>query len=217
MERASPGMLLRWHRQLFRGYWRWKSRAAVVARKPTVSAETIALIRQMAAANPLWGAERIRGELRKLDVQVATWTVQQYVRSARPPQRAGQGRATFLRNHAGDIWVGDFLPVTDVLFRPLNAFVVIGVGSRRVVHIGVTRHPTGAWVAQQRREAPPFGHRPRYLIRDRDSKYGPAFSRVAAATGIEELRTAYRAPGRTPSASGSSAASGASAWTISWC
>ena len=62
------------------------------------------------------------------------------------------------------------------------------------MHVGVTRHPTDAWVAQQLREATGFGERPRYLIRDNDSKYGPAFARVAAATGIEELRTAYRAP-----------------------
>ncbi len=61
-------------------------------------------------------------------------------------------------------------------------------------HVGVTRHPTDAWVAQQLREATPFAQRPRYLIRDRDSKYGSAFTRVAATTGIAELRTAYRAP-----------------------
>jgi len=60
--------------------------------------------------------------------------------------------------------------------------------------MGVTRHPTDAWVAQQLREATPYDQRPRYLIRDRDSKYGAAFTRVAAATGIEERRTAYRAP-----------------------
>jgi hypothetical protein len=60
---VQPDTLLRWHRQLFRRYWRRKSRSASVARQPKVSAETIALIRAMAAANPLWGAERIRGEL----------------------------------------------------------------------------------------------------------------------------------------------------------
>jgi putative transposase len=58
----------------------------------------------------------------------------------------------------------------------------------------VTRHPTDAWVAQQLREATPFDQRPRYLIRDRDSKYGPSFTRVAAASGIREVRTAYRTP-----------------------
>jgi len=71
---------------------------------------------------------------------------------------------------------------------------VIALGSRRVVHVGVTRHPTDAWVAQQLREATPYGEGPKYLIRDNDSKFGPAFAQVAAATDIAELRTAYRAP-----------------------
>ncbi len=191
---VQPDTLLRWHRRLFRTFWRRKSRATSMARRAKVSTETIALIREMAAANRLWGAERIRGELLKLDVRVAKWTVQKYMRDARPPQRAGQSWATFLRNHAGEIWACDFLPVTDLLFRPIYAFFVIALESRRVVHMGVTRHPTDTWVAQQLREATPFDQRPRYLIRDRDSKYGPAFTRVAAATGIEELRTAHRAP-----------------------
>jgi putative transposase len=139
-------------------------------------------------------AERIRGELRKLGIRVAKSTIQRYLREARPPQRAGQPWATFLRNHAPAIWACDFLPVTDLFFRPVYAFFVIALATRRVVHVGVTRHPTDAWVAQQLREATPFGQRPRYLIHDRDSKYGPTFARVAAAIGIQELRTAYRAP-----------------------
>ncbi len=116
------------------------------------------------------------------------------MRGARPPRGSRQTWTTFLRNHAHDVWACDFLPVTDLLFRPLYAFFVIALGSRRVVHVGITRHPTDAWVAQQLREATPYGQRPKYLIRDNDGKYGPAFARVAAATGIEELRTAYRAP-----------------------
>jgi len=173
---VQPETILRWHRELFRRHWRWKSRAPRRARRPKVAAETIALIREMAAANTQWGAERIRGELLKPDVRVAKWTVQKYMRDARPPRRAGQTWATFLRNHAGDVWACDFLPVTDALFRPLCAFVVIALGSRRVVHVGVTRHPTDAWVAQQLREATPFNQRPRYLIRDNDRKYGQAFA-----------------------------------------
>jgi transposase InsO family protein len=191
---VQPDTLLRWHRQLFRHVWRRKSRPASVARQPKASAETIALIREMAAVNPLWGAERIRGELRKLDLRVAKWTVQKYMRGARPPRRTGQTWATFLRNHAGDIWACDFLPVTDLLFRPVYAFFVVALGSRRVVHVGVTRHRTDAWVAQQLREATPFGQRPRYLVRDNDRKYGQAFTRVAEASDIAVLRTAYRAP-----------------------
>jgi putative transposase len=55
--------------------------------------------------------------------------------------------ATFLRNHAGDVWACDFLSVTDLLFRPVYAFFVIALGSRRVVHVGVTRHPIDGGVA----------------------------------------------------------------------
>jgi len=190
---VQPETLLRWQRQGFRLLWRRRSRPRSTP-QPKVAAETIALIRELTAANRLWGAERIRGELRKLGIRVAKTTVQRHMRTARPPRCAGQSWATFLHNHAAEIGVCDFLPVTDLLFRPLYAFVVVALGSRRVVQVGVTRHPTDAWVAQQLREATPFDQRPRYFVRDRDSKYGSAFACVAAASGITELRTAYRAP-----------------------
>jgi transposase InsO family protein len=154
----------------------------------------VALICQMATANPLWGAERIRGELLKLGLRVSKRTIQAHLRGSRPPRPRGQTWATFLRHHARQIWACDFLPVTDVLFRPLYAFFVIELASRRVVHVGVTRHPTDAWVAQQLREATPFDRRPRYLIRDNDAKYGATFARVAETGGIAILRTPYRAP-----------------------
>jgi transposase InsO family protein len=71
-------------------------------------------------------------------------------------------------------------------------FVIIELGSRRVVHFGVTRNPTDQWTAQQLREAIPFGEKPRFLIHDNDGKFGPSFKRVAAE--IEILKTPYRAP-----------------------
>jgi putative transposase len=184
--------VLRWHRQGFRLVWR--RRSAPRSRPSPLAPATIDLIQQMARDNPLWGAERIRGELLKLGIRVSKRTIQKYMQQAQRPRHSGQRWATFLHNHAGGIWACDFLQVTDVLFRPLFAFFIVQHGSRRVVHIGVTRHPTDAWVAQQLREATPHGERPRFLVRDNDSKYGPAFSRGAAVTGIEELRTAYRAP-----------------------
>jgi putative transposase len=65
---VQPDTLLRWHRGLFRLYWKRRSKTS--SHKPKVAAETIALIRQMATQNRLWGAERIRGELLKLDLRV---------------------------------------------------------------------------------------------------------------------------------------------------
>jgi putative transposase len=139
---VQPDTLLRWHRQLFRWSWRRQSRAVAPAHRPPLAPETVALIREMAASNRLWGAERIRGELLKLGIRVAKSTIQRYLRDARPPRGAGQTWATFLRNHAHDVWACDYLPVTDLLFRPVYAFFVVALGSRRVVHLGVTRHPT---------------------------------------------------------------------------
>ncbi len=102
--------------------------------------------------------------------------------------------ATFLRNHAKYVWVCDFLQVTDLFFGSLFAFFVIELKSRKVIHLGVTRSPTDAWTAQQLREATPYGHTPKYLIRDNDSKFGPYFARVAATSGIKILKTPYHAP-----------------------
>ena len=63
----------------------------------------------------------------------------------------------FYAQPAEAIWACDFIQVTDVLFRSLFAFVIVELDSRRVVHIGVSSHPTYEWVAQQLREATPFG------------------------------------------------------------
>jgi len=65
---VQPETLLRWHRQGFRLYWKYKSRAALS--KPKITPETVALIKEMARDNRLWGAERIRGELLKLGLRV---------------------------------------------------------------------------------------------------------------------------------------------------
>jgi transposase InsO family protein len=189
---VQPATLLRWHRAGFRLFWRWRS--APRSRRPRVPTETVDLIVRMARENRLWGAERIRGELRKLGIAVCKRTIQRYLRRARPPRPSGQTWATFLRTHAHEIWACDFLRVTDLFFRPLFAFFVVELASRRVVHVGVTRAPTDAWAAQQLREATPGETRPRFLLHDNDGKYGSGFERVAAATGITVLRTPVGAP-----------------------
>ena len=188
----QPETLLRWHRELFRLYWKRKSKAS--SHQPKVASETIALIRQMAKDNRLWGAERIRGELLKLGLRVCKRTIQKYIREVRTKPPRGQTWSTFLRTHAGQIWACDFLQVTDLFFRPLFAFFLVELKSRRVIHVGVTRSPTDAWTAQQIREATPYGHAPKYLIRDNDSKFGSCFAHVAATSGIKILKTPYHAP-----------------------
>jgi hypothetical protein len=84
-------------------------------------------------------------------------------------------------------------PVTDLFFRPLFAFFIGELKSRRVIHVGVTRSPTEAWVAQHLREATPYGQAPKYLIGENESKFGCSFARVAATSGIKILKTPYHA------------------------
>ena len=187
---VQPETLLRWHRELFRVFWKHTSKAH--ARKPKLSPETISLIQEMAANNRLWGAERIRGELLKLDIRVSKRTIQKYMRQWQPQRARGQTWKTFLHNHAAEVWACDFLQVTDLFSRPLFAFFIIELKSRKVIHVYVTRSPTDPWVAQQLREATPYGQTPTYLIRDNDRKFGQHFARVAATSGIKMLRTPYR-------------------------
>jgi putative transposase len=161
---VQPDTLLRWHRAGFRLFWKRKSRAT--SRQPRIPAETVELIKRMAIENRLWGAESISGELLKLDIRVCKRVckriVQKYMHQARKrgpsDGKSNQNWATSLRNHAQQVWAADFLPVYDLFFRPLFIlFIIIELGSRQIVHFGVTRSPTDEWTAQLLREATPWG------------------------------------------------------------
>jgi putative transposase len=154
----------------------------------------VALIKEMARDNRLWGAERIRGELLKLGLRVCKRTIQKYMRPARHARPRGQTWKTFLHTHAEQIWACDFLPVTDLFFRSLFAFFTTLLHTRKVIHVGVTRSPTDTWTAEPLREATAYGMGPKYLIRDNDGKFGVGFARLANTSHIEILKTPYHAP-----------------------
>ena len=100
---VQPDTLLRWHRELFQFYWRRKSQG-----KPKIPPETIALIEKMAKENGLWGAERIRGEMLKLGIEVSKRTIQRYMPKDRKEQSSSHKWATFLKNQASGIWACDY-------------------------------------------------------------------------------------------------------------
>ncbi len=150
---VKPDTLVRWHRQSFRLFWRRKSR--IQSRPPRIPAGTIALIQEMASNNRFTqrapGVKRIQGELLKLNIKVSKRTIARYIRQVRPLRPHGQRWATFLQNHAQEIWACDFLQLHNALFRPLFAFFITDLGSRRIMYVGVTRSPTNNWAAQQLR------------------------------------------------------------------
>ena len=112
--------------------------------------------------------------------------------------QAGQTWSTFVKNHTRDIWCCDFVQTYDLLFRPLFLFFLVNRSSRRVVHVAATRHPTQEWTAQQLRNATMEGVAPRFLIRDRDEKFGATFDRVAEGVGVRVIKTAVRTPNMNP-------------------
>jgi putative transposase len=191
---VTPATVVGWHRQGFRLWWRWKSRGR--PGRPLIDPVVRRLIRRMSRENPLWGAPRIRDELRLLGHDVAASTVARYMgRRTRPPSPTWR---SFLRNHLGCLASADFFVVPTVTFKLLYAFVVLCHDRRRVAHFNVTAHPTADWVARQVREAFPFDEAPRCLIRDRDAAYGDVFRTCLESLGIEELLTAPRSPWQDP-------------------
>jgi putative transposase len=155
------------------------------------------MIAAMAGANPTWGQERIAAELQlKLGIRVSLRTVRRYMRrGGRPRDRqASQRWSTFVRNHAAAVLACDFFVTITATFRTLYVFVVLEVGTRRLVHWNVTEHPTAGWTVQQFRAIVPGDQPQRFLIHDRDSIYASAVDDAVTAMGLTVLRTPVRCP-----------------------
>jgi hypothetical protein len=163
---VGPDTVLRWLRRGWKLLWRWKSRARLG--RPRRSAEVRALIASMSRENPLWGSERIRGELLKLGLVVSNRSLRRYRRRGHPRPPRPTWRA-FLVNHRTRIWAADFFTVRTSTFKALYVLSFIAHGRRGLAHFAVTSHPTEAWAWRQFIEATPWGSSPRYPIRDRDA------------------------------------------------
>src|SRR5262245_11470270 len=124
---VQPETVVRWHKEGFRLFWRWKS-----ARRgrPRISAEVRGLIRRMCRENATWGAPRIASELRLLGYTVAESTVAKYMhRPRRPPSQSWRA---FLNNHIGSLASVDFFTVPTITFQILFVFMVLRHDRRRV-------------------------------------------------------------------------------------
>jgi len=190
----KPDTVIKWHREGFRLYWRWKSKTPIG--RPPIDIEIRELIRRISRENPLWGVPRIQSELRLLGFNVTEKTVAKYrVKRAKPPSQTWK---TFLANHVNQIAAIDFFTIPTINFRVLYCFIVLLHGRRKIVHFNVTEHPTAEWTAQQIIEAFPDATAPRYLLRDRDSIYGAEFRSRVKGMQIEEVVTAPHSPFQNP-------------------
>ncbi len=192
---VRPDTVARWHRQWLRRRWKWRS-ARTRPGRPSTDAAIRTLVGTMAAANPLWGAPRIHGELCKLGLIVSERTVSRLLRQ--PRRRSSRTWRTFLANHVATLVSMDFFTVPTLTGRVLFVLVLLAHQRRRIIHVNITDHPTAAWTAQQMVEAFPDDTAPRWLLRDRDAIYGDAFRRRVAGMGISEVLSGPASPWQNP-------------------
>jgi putative transposase len=190
---VKPDTLIRWHRRGFRLFWKWKSRSSG---RPWVPADVRKLIVEMATNNPTWGEERIADELLlKIGIRISPRTVRRYMpKDPKRPTVPSQRWMTFVRNHAKAIIAADFFVVATATFRLVFVLVIMEIGTRRILHLNVTQHPTADWTLQQFRECVTGDEGYRFVIHDRDSIYSRELDSSLRTLGLRVLRTPYRAP-----------------------
>lgn len=191
---VTPETVVGWHRAGFRLYWKLISRARMRVGRKRVSKEVRDLIFRMVVENPTWGAPRIHGELLMLGFDVSERTISRWMRRAPRDLEPAKRWLAFLRNHREAITAMDFFTVPTITFGVLYCFFVIGHDRRRILHFNVTKHPTSMWIVQQLRQAFPFESTPRFLIFDRDKKYGLEVPVAIWSMNITARQTSYQSP-----------------------
>jgi transposase InsO family protein len=195
---VTPSTLLRWHRELVARRWTYPRTGRDLR---GLDEEIVAPVVRLARENPRWGYLRIVGECRNLGIRVSATSVRRILRRhglGPAPRRGGPTWTQFLRAQAGGLLATDFFTVETVGLTRLYVLFVVEVQQRYVHLVGITAHPTGAWVAQQARNLQmDLGEqacRWRYLIRDRDAKFTAAFDAVFTVAGIDVVKIPPRAP-----------------------
>ncbi len=193
---VTPDTLRRWHRELVRRKWHRQHR---VVPRHTIPDATRTLVIRLATENPTWGYRRIQGELRKLGIQVSATSIRRILAVHRPPPQRREAWTQFMRAQASSIIACDLFTVESIHLRTLHVLFFIDLHTRRVLIGGVTAGPGNVtWCAQIARnltDAREDRDTPiRFLVHDRDKRFGPTFDEVFRAEGIKIVRTPWRAP-----------------------
>ena len=187
---VQPETVIAWHRQGFKLPWRRRSNRGKIGR-PQIPREHIVFIRRISRDHPEWGEDKIAEEFdAKFGFHHSASTIRRYmVRRTDGPRRT-QTWHTFIQNHAKEVWACDFLTQYTAFLAVIYVFVIMEVGSRRIVHVNVTANPTLAWVKQQIREATAWGQTPRFLVHDNDGIFGQ-YGRLVKVERVGRTRS-YR-------------------------
>ncbi|MEJ2239547.1 MAG: integrase core domain-containing protein [Gemmatimonadales bacterium] len=210
MATLQPATVIRWHGLGWAKLWTFKSRQQRRPGRPSIPANHIALIQRISKDHPEWGEDKIAHELElKLGVKHSTSTIRKYMVRRLTPAAKSQQWLTFVTNHGSEMFAIDLATQHTALFKVVYIFIVMELGSRRIVHVNAATRPSLGWVKQQIREATPWGEKPRWLIHDNDGIFGqcgttkPSCDKnyrchldrwLDETLGIEGIPTPYAAP-----------------------
>ena len=195
---VTPATVLRWHRRLVSRRWTTQHRQPG---RPAIPTGLRALAVRRATENQTWGYRRVHGELASLGYQIGASTVWKILQAAGmdpSSRRSGPSWREFLRAQAQAILACDLFHLDTITLTRLYAFFVVEHATRQIRVLGVTAHPTGAWLTQLARnltmDLDEAGKNVRFLIRDRDAKFTTTFDAVFTATNIQVIKTPIQAP-----------------------
>ncbi|MCS7484135.1 helix-turn-helix domain-containing protein [Umezawaea endophytica] len=189
-----PETVLRWHRNLLARRHAATSRLNRPGRPRTVRSIRLLVLR-LARESPTWGYRRIHGELLVLEIKIAASTVWQILTDAGIDPADNRTLTTwsaFLRSQASALFACDFFETFTLNGTRLYVLAVIKHTSRRIRVLGVTAHPTAAWVTQAAKnlvmDLDGAGSSVRFLRRDRDGKF------PACSTPFSPMRASRLSP-----------------------
>jgi transposase InsO family protein len=197
---VRPDTVLKWHRDLI------ARRHAALSRprrrgRPRTLRSIRALVLRLARENGSWGYRRVHGELLTLGITVAPSTIWEILREAGidpAPDRAATTWTDFRRAQAEALLAADFIETVTLTGARMYILTVIEHASRRIRVLGVTAHPTAAWVTQAARnlvmDLEDANCTVKYLIRDRDGKYPAMFDAIVANAGITVVLSGIQVP-----------------------
>jgi transposase len=195
---VKPATVLRWHRQLVAHRWTYPRRQLG---RPPIESSQRSLIVRLARENPHWGYKRIVGELKGLGISVSATSVRKVLLEAGlapAPERGPSSWRAFLRAQAASMIACDLMTVETAFLQRIYVLFFISLANRRIEYIACTTNPDGAWVTQQARNLRMTlddRKRPlRFLIHDRDSKFGGGFDHVFSSEEVTVIRTPIQAP-----------------------
>jgi transposase len=195
---ASDKTLARWTALFRRGPWPWRKKTATLGRPP-LDEKIVAIILTLKKENPLWGARRIREELRRMRISVSEPTIQKVLKEHGFHPRGGHpGNWERFKSTARDaIWAMDFFVVRTARGAWCNVLLIIDIHTRELLDLRVSDgwDVDSVWTVRALSACMGREHRqPAAVMHDHGTQFYGQFERQLRVMEIDQRRTPVALP-----------------------